>query len=136
MRAYAIALMVGLIILLGLGSLAAGVWLWGRIPIGRPASIAGPYLGLTYVDYNPQIARQCCRPGALVTEVTRGGPADEAGIRPGDLITVFAGQPLNDGRPLLPLLLACQPGERVVLEVWRAGQARQVEIVLGWRDRP
>ncbi len=134
MRAYAIALTVGLAILVGVGGLAAGTWLLRGLT-ARP-TVEGPYLGLTYVDYNPRIARQCCRPGALVTAVDAGGPADRAGIRPGDVIAAFAGQPLGDGRPLLPLLLACQPGEGVVLEVWRAGHARQIEIVLARRDRP
>jgi S1-C subfamily serine protease len=135
MKVYTIALSVGLVILVGVGSLAVGAWLLGDIRAARPAT-EGPYLGLTYVDYSPQIARQCCRPGALVTEVTRGGPADAVGIRTGDVIAVFNGHPLGDGQSLLPWLLACQPGEQVVMEVWRAGRARQVEIVLGRRDRP
>jgi len=133
-RAYAIALAVGLVTLVGVGSLTTGAWLLGSLT-AHPA-VEGPYLGLTYVDYNLRIARQCCRPGALVTAVDAGGPADRAGIRPGDVIAAFAGQPLGDGRPLMPLLLACRPGQAVVLEVWRAGRARQVEIVLGQRSRP
>jgi S1-C subfamily serine protease len=123
MRQLAIGLVLGLIALVCLGGLAIGAWLWGWVPAGSP-TIDGPYLGLTYIDYNPRIARRCCRPGALVTAVDPGSPADEAEIRSGDVIAVFAGQPLGDGRPLLPLILACQPGERVLLEVWRAGHAR------------
>lgn len=138
MRQYKTPIFVGSIILgltaviaIGLGGLVVSTWLQGWPVAGE--TVSGPYLGLTYVDYNPRIARQCCAPGALVTAVDSGGPAHEAGIRPGDVIAVFDGHPLGDGRPLLPLLLACRPGERVVLEMWRAGQARQIEIVLGRR---
>ncbi|MBU0492132.1 MAG: PDZ domain-containing protein [Chloroflexi bacterium] len=134
MRQVTISLALGSIILLSVVGVAGGAWLLSWLP-ARSQTIDGPYLGLTYVDYNPRIARQCCRPGALVTAVDAGSPADQAGIRPGDVIAVFAGQPLGDGRPLLPLLLACQPGEQVALEVWRTGHARQVEIVLDRRDR-
>lgn len=128
-RAVSCGLCVVVIVGIGLGALVSGIWRLDWVSANRPIA-DGAYLGLTYIDYNPRTAQRCrCRPGALVTAVDPGSPVDEAGIRPGDVITVFAGQHLGDGHPLLPLLLACQPNEQVALEVWRAGHARQVEIV-------
>ena len=57
---------------------------------------------------------------ALVTEVQAASPAVRAGLRPGDVIVSWNGQPV-DARSL-PLLVSRAPiGKKVAVSVWRSG---------------
>ena len=58
-------------------------------------------LGITVTEITPDVARQLgvsSTEGALVTEVVPGSPADEGGIRPGDVIREFNRNPVEDGQ--------------------------------------
>jgi len=60
--------------------------------------------------------------GALVADVTRGGPAARAGLQNGDLVTSFDGKPINDNRAL-PRIVANTPiGKAVNIDVLRKGR--------------
>lgn len=59
--------------------------------------------------------------GAAVVEVAPGGPADEAGLRPGDVITRLAGRPVTDVVTLAEALAAQQPEDTVEV-VWQRGE--------------
>ena len=63
--------------------------------------------------------------------VTPDGPADVAGIRPGDVITGFNGRPVTEPDELIVGIRAQEPGDTVTLTV-RSGQddEREVEIIL------
>src|SRR5437899_1738292 len=70
--------------------------------------------------------------GALVSSVEKGGPADRAGIEPGDVILKLNGQPLKEGATELPVQVASMsPGTTVTLEVWRNHSTRDVSVKLG-----
>ena len=86
--------------------------------------------------------------GAYVTQVTPGGPADQAGIRGGtqptnldsrlqaggDVITAIDGQPISTFDQLLGYLTTNKsPGDIVVLTVLRDGQTMDVTVTLGAR---
>ncbi|MEE6273676.1 trypsin-like peptidase domain-containing protein [Georgenia sp. MJ206] len=63
--------------------------------------------------------------------VTPGGPGDEAGIDPGDVITHIDGQPVTAPQELIVAIRARAPGESVVLTVRRGDGEQEVEVVLG-----
>jgi len=68
--------------------------------------------------------------GALVTNVTSGGPAARAGLRNGDLITGFDGKPVGDDRAL-PRIVADTPiGKTVSLDMLRRGQKQTLKITV------
>jgi serine protease Do len=68
--------------------------------------------------------------GALVTNVTNGGPAARAGLRNGDLITGFDGKPVGDDRAL-PRIVADTPiGKTVSLDMLRRGQKQTLKITV------
>jgi S1-C subfamily serine protease len=69
--------------------------------------------------------------GARVTQVQPGGPADEAGIREGDLITSFDGQPVDDISTLGVLVRRSMPDELVTLEIDRQDRPLTVEVRVG-----
>ena len=79
---------------------------------------------------------QVLQDGAADTPaVTPGGPGDEAGIEPGDIITHFDGQPVTNPSELIVAVRSRAPGDTVVLTVrTEDGQEREVEVVLDEAD--
>jgi serine protease Do len=69
--------------------------------------------------------------GALVSNVEKGGPAEKAGIEPGDVILKLNGQPLKDSNELPALVASIAPGTSVDLEIWRSHASRNVSVMLG-----
>jgi serine protease Do len=69
--------------------------------------------------------------GALVSSVEKGGPAEHAGIQPGDVILKLNGQMLKDSTELPVQIAAIAPGTSVEVEVWRDHAARTVSVKLG-----
>ncbi|HKB75288.1 MAG TPA: PDZ domain-containing protein, partial [Myxococcales bacterium] len=71
--------------------------------------------------------------GALLADVVKGGPADKAGLKPGDVVVSLNGKPVTDPNQLTRDVGAIPPGQTVKLEVIRDGKQRQVEVKLGER---
>jgi membrane-associated protease RseP (regulator of RpoE activity) len=71
--------------------------------------------------------------GALVSGVVDGGPADEAGIRKGDVIVRFNNRLVDDANDLTDLVKAADAGQRVTLLVHRDGSNRTRNVTLGKR---
>ncbi len=69
--------------------------------------------------------------GALVSSVEKGGPAEHAGIEPGDVILKLNGQVVNDSNELPVRIAELGPGTNVQLEVWRNHATRTVDVKLG-----
>lgn len=70
--------------------------------------------------------------GVQVAAVTPGGPADEAGVQPGDVVLALDGTQLDDGAPALAAAVnAHQPGDEVELTVRRDGAQDSVTVTLG-----
>ncbi|MBN1486829.1 MAG: PDZ domain-containing protein [Anaerolineae bacterium] len=82
------------------------------------------WLGVTFV---------MSEDGASVVEVVAGSPADEAGIRRGDIIIEVDGDGVWEGQPLNELILRYQPGDRVTLTLLRSGEERELWVRLGER---
>ena len=69
--------------------------------------------------------------GALVSSVEKGGPAEHAGVQPGDVILKLNGQVLKDSTELPVQIASIAPGTSVQLEVWRDHATRTVDVKLG-----
>jgi len=69
--------------------------------------------------------------GALVNSVVSGGPAERAGVQPGDVITAFNGNAIGDPNSLRNAVAATAPGTQVGLTLWRNGREQQVRLTLG-----
>lgn len=62
--------------------------------------------------------------------VVSGGPADEAGIEPGDVITQIDGRVITRGDELVVAIRAKAPGDTVTLTVLRDGEKQDIEVLL------
>lgn len=69
--------------------------------------------------------------GVIVKQVEKGGPAERAGIREGDVILAFNGTPINDSNGLRNQVASSQPGTEVTLTIFRDGHEQQVSLTLG-----
>jgi len=69
--------------------------------------------------------------GALVSTIEKGGPAEKAGIEPGDVILKLNGQPLTDSNELPSMVAGIAPGTSVNLEIWRNHASKQLSVTLG-----
>jgi serine protease Do len=91
-------------------------------------------LGVAVQEVNQALADsfKLSRPeGALVSTVDPGGPAEQAGIKPGDVIQRVNGRPIIASGDLPALIGMAKPGERVSIDVWRQGKAEQLTARLG-----
>lgn len=69
--------------------------------------------------------------GALVSGVQSGGPADSAGIRPGDVFLSVGGETVQNVADLSQLIAKTPPGKAVTAQVWRNRKAVPVRITVG-----
>lgn len=65
--------------------------------------------------------------------VTPGGPADQAGLKPGDVITKLGGIATDSGPTLVSEIWTHKPGEKVEVEYTRDGKAAKTTVTLGER---
>src|SRR5687767_14556115 len=66
--------------------------------------------------------------GALIAAVEPGGPADKAGLKPGDVVLAYNGQKIDDPNKLPRLVAETKPGASATLRVWRDGKAEEVKF--------
>jgi serine protease Do len=72
--------------------------------------------------------------GALVANIEKGGAADKAGIKSGDVIRKLDGQPIIASGDLPAMLSLAKPGDKVALDVWRDGKIVRIEARLANAD--
>ncbi|MEE8372222.1 MAG: PDZ domain-containing protein [Dehalococcoidia bacterium] len=99
-----------------------------------PQTATAVDLGITYLPVTQSVSEYYgleVDSGALVTEVTPGSPSYRAGIEVGDVILNFNGAQLGEGVSLLGMMMACQAGHMIVLEVQSGKCTRVVEVIHG-----
>jgi serine protease Do len=92
------------------------------------------WLGVRIQQVSPDIAESLgldTARGALVADVTPDGPAEAAGIQPGDVITGFNGQEVDEMRTLPRIVAETRVGREVPVQVWRDGASITVTATLG-----
>jgi Do/DeqQ family serine protease len=90
-------------------------------------------LGVTIQPVDADLAASLNLPaarGAIVTNVTAGGPADKAGIKRGDVITAVNNTPVNDPNSLRNTVASLGPGTNASVTVQRNGQDQTVSVAL------
>jgi serine protease Do len=129
----------------GAGSIGIGF----AIPINRVKAVVDRlrdngtirrdfWTGMTVTPVNEEIAkyyRLDATDGVLVTEVASNGPADEAGIEPGDVIIAIDGQPTLREDDINIAILDGEVNQKITLDVRRGGKTSSVTMTLKARPR-
>jgi S1-C subfamily serine protease len=100
--------------------------------------VTHPYLGVVVGRLTPQIAQALSTGtdrGVLVRDVATGDPAARAGLRPGDVVTGFAGQPVTTVEEFLGELRRVEPGQTIQLTLVRNAAEQTVEVTVGAAER-
>lgn len=103
----------------------------------KHGKVSRGYLGVNIQDVTPDLAKAFGVPegtGALVADVHKNTPAEDAGLKPGDLITEFDGKKVTDSRHLQFLVAQTPPNTKVTLKIIRDGKERTFTVRL--RERP
>ncbi|GBR48949.1 Do family serine endopeptidase [Gluconobacter roseus] len=98
------------------------------------------YLGIEGQDISPTMAQalnlQSPEPGApprgtLVASVSKGSPAEKAGIKSGDVVTTLNGKPIKNGHDLAVKVVSIAPGTPATLGLLRDSKPMTVNFTVG-----
>lgn len=104
----------------------------------KNGSYTWPYLGVSSPAENPlslSAGNQEQQRGALLASVEQGGPADQAGVREGDVVVAADGKQITSFDALLAYISYKQPGDQIQLTVLRNGKQQNFTVTLGARPK-
>ncbi|MDP2417455.1 MAG: trypsin-like peptidase domain-containing protein [Hydrogenophaga sp.] len=107
--------------------------------IVRDGRVTRGWIGVEPQDLNPELAESfgiASGSGVIITGVLQNGPAAQAGIRPGDVITSVAGREVTTVAQLLSAVAALQPGTPAAMGVMRRDGITQIDVTPGRRNPP
>jgi serine protease Do len=92
------------------------------------------YLGVNVQAITPELAKNLHlkdQKGALIADVTKGSPAETAGIKQGDVITGFDGKEIAEVHNLPPLVASAPIGKQVPVTILRDGKEQILQVKVG-----
>src|SRR3954468_1513875 len=98
----------------------------GKVPRGR--------VGIAVQPMTKELARSFGRDspaGAVIVHLEKGGPADKAGARIGDVVLEWNGETIDDPNELPRLVAASVPGSLAHLGIWREGKRESLALRVG-----
>jgi serine protease Do len=104
----------------------------------KNGSVTRGFLGVSIQDVSQDIANSVGLKnthGALVTEPTKGSPADRAGVKSGDVITAVDGKTIDNALALSREIAGKTPGSKVTLDVWRNNASQKIDVTLDTLDQ-
>jgi serine protease DegQ len=107
--------------------------------IVRSGSVTRGWIGVEVQEITPPMAESfklSSTRGALIAGVLRGGPADKAGVKPGDVLVEVQGKPVADPAGMLNLIAALAPGQSARVRLKRQGQDVDATVTVGRRPKP
>ncbi|CAG4915734.1 Do family serine endopeptidase [Paraburkholderia gardini] len=102
-------------------------------------SVTRGWIGVEPQDVTPEIAESFGLQqdsGAIVAGVLQGGPADKAGIKPGDILVSVNGENITDTTRLLNVIAQIKPGTNAKVHVVRKNKELDVDVMIGKRPPP
>ena len=102
-------------------------------------SVVRGYIGVEPQDVTPELAQAFGLPrkdGAIIAGLVRGGPADRAGVKPGDILIEVEGKPVTNTATMLNLVAQLKPENAARFRFVREGKDLDVQIVVGRRPTP
>jgi len=96
------------------------------------------WIGIESQDITPELATSFGlgrQSGAIIAGVVRNGPADRAGVRPGDILLAVEGKPVANTGEMLNLVAQLEPGAKAKLKLMRENRESTVDVTVGKRPR-
>jgi serine protease DegQ len=107
--------------------------------IVKTGGVTRGWIGVEVQEITPALAESFKLPssrGALIAGVLRGGPADKAGVKPGDVLVEVEGKPVADPTAMLNLVAALAPGQPAKMKLKRQEKELDATITVGRRPKP
>jgi Do/DeqQ family serine protease len=107
--------------------------------IVRDGKVTRGWIGVEPQELNTELSQTFnvrAQEGVIITGVLQNGPAAQAGIKPGDVITSVAGRPVRNVSELLTAVAALKPGEPARLGLSRSNGPIDMTITPGIRPTP
>jgi serine protease Do len=95
------------------------------------------WAGVNAQDLTPDLAKSfglAVPKGALLAEVEKGGPADKAGLKKGDVIITYQGQQVADASTFRNDVANSSIGQQVKVGIWRDGKKQEILLTIGDLD--
>jgi serine protease DegQ len=105
----------------------------------QSGSVTRGWIGVEVQDVTPELAESLKlhgADGAIIAGVLRGGPADKAGVKPGDVLVAVNGKGVKDSANMLNLVAALAPGKSADLKFLRAEKPIDLQVTVGKRPKP
>jgi len=102
-------------------------------------SVTRGWIGVGVQDLTRELAESFKLPvttGVLISHVERGGPADRAGIKLGDILSSVNGKRIADTAGMLNMIAALKPGQQAMLRVMRNQSETEIAVTVGRRPLP
>jgi len=99
-------------------------------------SVTRGWIGVEAQEITPEIAdsfRLSSTNGVLIAGVLRGGPAEKAGLKPGDILVAIEGKSVKDPNSMLNLVAALVPGKPASIRYKRDNKDVEVQVAVGKR---
>jgi len=104
----------------------------------KTGQVVRGWIGIESQDITPELAASfglARDSGAIIAGVVRGGPADRAGIKPGDILLGVEGKPVATTADMLNLIAGLAPGQKASMTVMRKNREATVNVTVGKRPR-
>jgi Do/DeqQ family serine protease len=104
----------------------------------RTGSVTRGWIGVEAQEITPELAlalKTGATRGALIAGVLKRGPADRAGVKPGDVLLAVNAKPVLNPEGMLNLVAALAPGSKARLKLSRGGSDLEVAVVVGRRPK-
>jgi Do/DeqQ family serine protease len=104
----------------------------------KNGTVTRGWIGVELQPITPALAESFklgTQEGALINGVLSGGPADKAGIKPGDVLVSIDGKPVADPQGVLNLVTGIAPGGTAKLKMKRKGQDLELAVTVGRRPK-
>jgi serine protease Do len=100
----------------------------------KEGSVTRGWLGAAIQDLTSELAESFNydrKDGVLIDDVTSNSPAEQAGLRTGDIVVSFNGRKVSEANQLRNAVASQRPNSNVEMEVIRDGKLRNIKVMVG-----